>query len=264
MLKSLLNSELMKAVANRGIPEIEEETCDKCGTKNTYKVNDDGTRELVIKCDCHLRELVRADKKRMQQRKINYYFNQSLINPELKKANFSNSDINKKTAHKYSDAIVNAYKVASNYCRDFSKTNTQTIVIQGDTGTGKSYLAYCIAQQVKNKNFTVLFIDNVELLSLIKASFNKKNDDTEEKIMRLVSEVDLLVLDDVGANKQTDWACEKLYEITNKRQGLNTIYTTNLDIINEMPSDFMLKRAYSRICNGATFLTLDGADRRMQ
>lgn len=69
MLKSLLNSELMKAVANRGIPEIEEETCDKCGTKNTYKVNDDGTRVLVIKCDCHLRELVRADKKRMQQKK---------------------------------------------------------------------------------------------------------------------------------------------------------------------------------------------------
>ncbi|WP_165981166.1 ATP-binding protein [Macrococcoides canis] len=261
MLKSLLNSELMKAVANRGIPEIEEETCDKCGTKNTYKVNDDGTRELVIKCDCHLRELVRADKKRMQQRKINYYFNQSLINPDLKKASFKNNDID---LEKASPEIYNAYKVASNFCKEFSKQNPKTIVIQGDTGTGKSFLAFSIARYLKDKGNTVLFIDNVELLSLIKASFNKKNDDTEEKIMRLVSEVDLLVLDDVGANKQTDWACEKLYEITNKRQGLNTIYTTNLDIMNEMPSDFMLKRAYSRICNGATFLTLDGRDRRLQ
>lgn len=262
-MKSFLSNEVVKEVTKRGIPEIEEVECDICKRKNTYKINNDGTKELVLKCDCHLRDLVKANKKRMLQRKINYYFNQSLINPELKNASFNSSDVNRQTADNFNDSIVGAYKIGSNYCREFNSKKPSTLVIQGDTGVGKSFLAYSIARKIKENGNTVLFIDNVELLSIIKASFNKKNNDTEEKIMRSVSEVDLLVLDDVGANKQTDWACEKLYEITNKRQGMNTIYTTNLDIMNENPEDFMLKRAYSRICNGATFITMNGEDRRM-
>lgn len=262
-MKSLMSNQLISIIKEHGLPKIEEVKCEKCKKHNTYEVKDDGSKELILPCDCHFQETFKQDLKRKKQRIINYYFNQSIVNPELKKASFEKSDIDKNTPN-LSENVRNAYKVASDYCRTFSKENTKSIIIQGDTGTGKSFLAYSMARYIKDKGFTVLFIDNVELLSIIKASFNKKNDTTEEDLMRLISEVDLLVLDDVGANKNTDWASEKLYEITNKRQGTNTIYTTNLDLFKEAPADIMLKRSYSRINNGAVLLKLDGEDRRLK
>lgn len=241
--------------------ETQEVKCDVCGKVKTYVNND-----LVINCDCQFKDAVRENKKRQAERKVNYYFKRSLVNPEIKGASFENSDI-QLDSQTITLNDKKAYQLAMNYIDNFNLgvEHTQTLLIQGGTGTGKSYLAYCIANRLKQQGYTVLFVDIVELLAMLRNTYNKGVNETEAEYMELIAKVDLLVLDDVGANKQTDWANEKLYDITNKRQGKNTIYTTNLQL-DQLTSetDVMLKRSYSRMMNKTKIIKMFGKDRRME
>lgn len=239
----------------------QEVICEICGKKKTYVNN-----ELILDCDCQFKEAIEENKKRQVKRKVDFYFKRSLVNPEVKSASFRNSDI------QLDDSSISmndkrAYQSAIDYINNFNLGigKTQTLLIQGGTGTGKSYLAYCIADELQKQGYTVLFVDIVELLALLRNTYNKGVNETEAEYMEMIAKVDLLVLDDVGANKQTDWANEKLYDITNKRQGKNTVYTTNLkgdDIRNE--TDIMLKRSYSRMLNNAKIIKMFGKDRRLE
>lgn len=253
-MKNLLSAELM---AKLNIPDIEEETCEVCRKKNTYKVNADGTLELTLPCDCAFQPQIAADRKKRKMRKLNYYFNQSLVNDDIKRASFESSDEIKEPQIKMS------YAAGWDYADLFNLEQPKNMMLIGSTGTGKSFLAYSIARKVKEQGFTVLFIDVVELLAKFRDTYNKNNDRTESEIMQLIAEVDLLVLDDVGANKPTDWANERIYDITNKRQGKHTVYTTNLSLKElQEEQDIILKRSYSRMVNKTKIVQMYGKDRR--
>lgn len=241
--------------------DTKEIKCDVCGKNKTY-----ANEKLIIDCDCQFKDIVAENKKRQAKRKVNYYFKRSLVNPELKGASFENSDIQLDNQN-ISPNERKAYKLAIDYTNNFNLgvEFVQTLLIQGGTGTGKSYLAYCIANRLQQQGYTVLFVDIVELLAMLRNTYNKSVNETEAEYMELIAKVDLLVLDDVGANKQTDWANEKLYDITNKRQGKNTIYTTNLQMDQLTgETDVMLKRSYSRMMNKTKIIKMFGKDRRME
>lgn len=234
------------------VADQHEVICEKCEKPKTY-VGD----ELIIDCHCQFIPEIKAQKQRQQQRKLNYIFNQSLVNPDIKNASFESSD-------KLDDPVIRtAYMEGYNYADNFDPKASGNLLLVGSTGTGKSFLSYSIGRKVKEKGHTVLFIDVVELLGKFKETYNKNSQNTEAEIMQLISEVDLLILDDVGANKQTDWANERIYDITNKRQGKCTVYTTNLsaDDMQQEP-DIMLKRSYSRMVNKTKIIKMYGKDRR--
>lgn len=113
------------------------------------------------------------------------------------------------------------------------------IILQGNPGSGKSHLSYSALYELnQTKEHSCLFVDVNSMLRKIKGSFsNKESIYTEDYFIRLLSDVDFLVLDDLGAesgaintDKQaTDFVQRVLYGVTNSRQNKATILTTNLD-----------------------------------
>jgi DNA replication protein DnaC len=113
------------------------------------------------------------------------------------------------------------------------------LILQGNPGAGKSHLAYSTLFELNETHkFSCLFISVGSMLRKIRASFkDKESKYTEEYFNRLLSDVDFLVLDDIGAETgaitsdktATDFVQRVLYDIANARQGKPTILTTNLD-----------------------------------
>ncbi len=99
----------------------------------------------------------------------------------------------------------------------------------GECGTGKTYLAALIAQEYLRAYKTVIFGDVPELMQEIKRTFDKG--DTQDLLDRYC-ECDLLIMDDMGAGRLTDWNVGMLYEIVNRRykEGKAIIATSNFDL----------------------------------
>jgi DNA replication protein DnaC len=113
------------------------------------------------------------------------------------------------------------------------------LILQGKQGTGKSHLAYSTLYELnESRNHSCLFISVDAMLRKIKGTFNNKESKyTEEYFVELLSRVDYLVLDDIGAETgaidtgktASDFVQRVLYASTTVRQGKSTIITTNLD-----------------------------------
>ena len=94
-------------------------------------------------------------------------------------------------------------------------------------------VATALANELINKHHKfVKFATSLDILDEIRATYNKDNDETEDTLLKDLSRADILVIDDFGTERATDWAGEKFYQIVNKRYINNkiTIYTSNYDL----------------------------------
>lgn len=137
------------------------------------------------------------------------------------------------------EEIANKEKATDSYLRYKSGQTFNTWFV-GGPGVGKSHLAMSILRNLNEngeRNKSCLFVSVDELLLRIRASFNDKETwYTEENCINLLSRVDYLVLDDLGAETggsetdkaATDFTLRVLYAIANGRQDKSTIVTSNL------------------------------------
>ena len=140
----------------------------------------------------------------------------------------------------------------------------------GDPGVGKTHLAVAILKQViLTRGARGIFYDTRDLLKLIRGTYNDTNKTTELDVLRPVMEADLLVLDDLGAEKTSEWVEETLNLIVNSRYSENrtTIFTSNYDDNPDStdPDSLLFRigfRMRSRLHEMCEFLYLDGADYR--
>ena len=140
----------------------------------------------------------------------------------------------------------------------------------GDPGVGKTHLAVAILKQaIQTRGARGLFYDTRDLLKVIRSTYNPVVKTTELDVLRPVMEVDLLVLDDLGAEKTSEWVEETLNLIVNTRYNERrlTIFTSNyLDIPDDTdPNSLLFRigfRMRSRLHEMADSLQLDGADYR--
>jgi DNA replication protein DnaC len=137
------------------------------------------------------------------------------------------------------------------------------VMIHGGVGTGKTFLAVAVLfDLLKSYDYReVMFATMPDLLDRIRASYNAP---TRDDVLERALEVQVLVLDDLGTEKVTDWVREKVYQIINRRynEQLCTICTTNL-----APSQLAKhigERTVSRLMEMCRVVKLDGADRRVQ
>lgn len=139
-----------------------------------------------------------------------------------------------------------AKKFVGNY---LDNPHTPGLFFTGPVGSGKTYLACCIANSLLAQNKTLLFIVVPDLLDQIKATYdtNRTNTVTEIELLETAREVPLLILDDLGAHNYTDWTRNKIFSIINYRLNylLPTIITSNINL--EDLDEYLGERTTSRI-----------------
>lgn len=136
--------------------------------------------------------------------------------------------------------------------------------IHGKTGAGKTHLAAAlICENLLKKEKDILMITATSLLLQIKNTFNTGSEMTEQELINQYSTITNLYLDDIGAEKITDWSVSILYLIIDRRYGneMKTVFTSNLNL-----NDLVEKlgdRIVSRIAGMCDIIHLSGNDRRL-
>ena len=126
---------------------------------------------------------------------------------------------------------------------------------------GKSHLAVSIAREVMAFGATAVFCDLLQLFAKIKATFSDPKT-SEAEIINTLTTVDLLILDDIGAEAVTEWRKEILFQIVNARAGIPTIYTTNFSS-GEL-EQHLGPRNFSRLLQDTEVLKITGKDMRLK
>ncbi|REH95139.1 DNA replication protein DnaC [Staphylococcus felis] len=228
--------------------------CDKCGRDYDWYKFDNGY-EYKDGCDCELIEMGKEATNKRKQQRIDDIFNQSTVNPSIKNATVNNYEVN-------NDSQKYAKQTAIDYVTNFSnkKGEMKSILFRGSYGTGKSHLAYAIAKAIKNKGYTVAFMQIPDLMIRIKATYNKTSSETFEDLKKQLVKLDLLVLDDIGVSN-SDHDLSMLYDIINNRQDKNNIFTTNFKD-SELNQDMHWHRINSRMKKGSRKVNVIGDDYR--
>ena len=177
-----------------------------------------------------------------------------------------------------------AHLTAGRFAQEYDPRDGTGLLIIGKIGTGKTHLAVAIIKElILNRGVSCLFYDYRELLKEIQNSYNATVQTTELDVLRPVFETDVLVLDELGAVKPTEWVWDTVSLILNSRYNDNrtTIITTNFDdqpaagattsisparaaSRGETLGDRIGERMRSRLHEMCRIVTLDGADFRQK
>ena len=190
---------------------VSVEVCPLCeGTG--WKTVSDGLDRRVARCDCRLQARGQA------------LLAAARIPKRYEHCELSNFEFD--GPHRgLAPARMAAYKFVEEYPVD----NTGLLLI-GSIGTGKTHLAVGIIRElIQAKGIACLFYDYRELLKQIQNSYNDSVKVTELEVLRPVFETEVLVLDELGAVKPTEWVWDTVSLILNTRynDSRTTIITTN-------------------------------------
>jgi DNA replication protein DnaC len=175
-----------------------------------------------------------------------------------------------------------AYHIAIDFAKQHPALNeTKGIIFCGKIGVGKTHLAIGLMRALMmNHKCTGIYYRQGALLELIKSSFDDEYL-SEVDILRPLKDRDVVLLDDVGTSRPTDWVIEKMLDILAVRyeNKKTTIITTNYPVIKTIREDGELKngsgvggvdtlgdrignRAVSRLSEMCQVVNMNGDDRR--
>lgn len=239
-----LNSELSSLIAAKkellhknGYPSDYLEpvyTCPDC--KDTGFI--DG-----IKCHC------------FNKAAIEFFYARSNAKNIRKDENFSTFSLDKysksyrenssgKSAYEHMKDVL---KMAQDFAAGFGKPSSlKNMIFYGETGLGKTFLSNCIANELINSCYSVIYLTAIELFKAYsKSEFSYDND--EEDLSGEITDCDLLIIDDLGTELSNKFTNSRLFYCINDRilKDKSTIISTNLSMnqLHEQYSD----RIFSRI-----------------
>jgi len=189
--------------------KVAAEVCSVCGGTG-WKFS--GQDRRVVRCDCRLKN--RAEALLAAARIPKRYEHCELSNYE-----FDGPHRN----------LASARMAACKFVEEYPLDNTGLLLI-GSIGVGKTHLAVgTIKELILSKGIPCLFYDYRELLKQIQNSYNDSVKVTELDVLRPIFESEVLVLDELGAVKPTEWVWDTVSLILNTRYNDNrtTIITTN-------------------------------------
>jgi len=190
------------------------EVCPICEGSGMHVVQKDG-RQFVQPCECRIAD--RAAKMLVRARIPRRYEHCALDNYDVLRG----ADRSLGAAHRSAQKFVESYPLGN---------QGSGLLLTGSIGVGKTHLAVGILRAlVMERGATGLFYDYRELLKQVQNSYNKQVSATELEILAPVFDAEVLVLDELGASKPTDWVWDTVAHILNTRYNdkRTTIITTN-------------------------------------
>ena len=192
------------------------EVCPLCDGTGWKPVSTATTKDRrVTRCDCQLRSRTQS------------LLTAARIPRRYEHCELTNYDTDFPGAH---PSLAEAHFVASNFAKKCDPRGDKGLLIIGKIGTGKTHLAVGILKElILNRGISSLFYDYRELLKEIQNSYNASVQTTELEILRPVFETEVLVLDELGAVKPTEWVWDTVSHILNTRYNdrRTTIITSN-------------------------------------
>lgn len=161
-------------------------------------------------------------------------------------------------------ATETAKRLAQTFCADLkTKPRTTGLMLIGPYGCGKTHLAAAILHQSAEDGIHGIFVVVPELLAKIRSSYNA-HDGKADEIIEAAKEAPLLVLDDLGAEKASEWVKEQLYMLINHRYEhmMPTVITTNNDGA-ELEAE-LGRRTLSRLAEMTVPVKINAGDYRMK
>jgi DNA replication protein DnaC len=140
--------------------------------------------------------------------------------------------------------------------------------LMGDTGTGKTTLAMLVSKEALKQNRTVAIYSMPSLLTRIRATYGAEaGEESYAEFFERLCDVDLLHIDDLGAEKQTEWVLEQLYSLVNERyeREKSIVVTTNLTEQDQLEQQIG-PRTVSRLVEmcGESMIPMFGEDARQK
>ncbi len=224
--------------------------CAACEDTGWKTVEQGGVRR-VVRCDCWREQSIR---RRLAEARIPKRYQHCDLSNFI---TYSNEKLIRAVAGVRK--FIDAYPVVE-----------KGLFLIGRPGIGKSHLAVAaLKHAVVACGGRGLFYDVRELLKLIRSTYNPVMKTAEMDVLRPVLEADLLVLDDLGAEKTSEWVEETLNLVVNTRYNERrpTIFTSNYEEKEQTGAgDSLLERVgfriHSRLYEMCEFLEFDGCDYR--
>lgn len=282
-----------KEVMELGIPSDEPipepKTCKYCGKTLYHECIVLAGKALVWwlnqpqRCDCEkaVEFWKRWDAKQEELRKAQAIAEEQEQKRQKIEAILGRSGIKKRyLSRSFENFIVNdvnrkAYEIAKSYVDNWqeNKDKGEGLYFEGTCGTGKTHLAVAIAMKLINQGVPVICKTSIDLLASIKQSYERDSTVNEEDVIEAYNTVDLLVIDDLGKERATEWSVPILYRIINDRYEnmLPTVITTNyntddlIDKLNASNDNEKAEAIISRFKGSASCVTMAWEDyRRMR
>ena len=182
--------------------------------------------DTVYLCRCH------------EQQEIDRCFRSASIPDEFTGLTIASFDVGLYRLDESRKRAAEAKRIAVNYIREYRKIQDMgkgLYFYSEKAGSGKTRLAASIANAlVKTYTARVKFITTKDLFSEIKNTWNKEVQITESELIDALRQVEVLILDDIGVEKESTWVEETLYAILDNRMAAKkvTIFTSNCTIEN--------------------------------
>ena len=216
--------------------------CGKCNTPKQCFVELFGEQKTVFcLCQCKQEEKVRReyeDKAERRKRAYERLIERSCMDERSLNARFENAVIN--------EINESNMKLCKAYAERFDEMyqKNRGLLFMGASGTGKTYAAACIANTLLDRYIGVKMVSFARLCNMAK---DVENIDAFEDEL---TEVPLLIIDDLGAQRDTSYAKEKVYNVINMRYEAEKpmIITTNITSSKEMQgTETECARVFDRI-----------------
>jgi DNA replication protein DnaC len=159
------------------------------------------------------------------------------------------------------EKLSNAMKKYVENFNDFKK-NGKGLLLYGTVGTGKSYYSACICNALVEEGYDVLMTNFSRLTNAIQGTFDGKNEYIDS-----LQRYALLVIDDLGAERSTEYMQQMVFDIVDSRyrSGMPFIITTNLSAEEiKKPQEIGYARIYDRILERCFPIAVTGESRRKQ
>lgn len=202
---------------------------------------------------------------------IEILYEQSNIKEVLERENFSSFsfkyfDNTVKDSATGLTALENMHEVVKT-CRDYIdnfSSEYKSLYLYGATGVGKTFLTNCIAKELIDNSYSVIYVSSIRLFDILaNSTFKRDMSVSSADLAENLLDCDLLIIDDLGTELINSFTASSLFNCINERhlRRKSVIISTNLSLA-ELRANYS-ERVFSRIMSNYTLLKIYGDDLRV-